>query len=103
MLTKQDLNLIGNLLDSKLRTLKTDVSVLKTDVSVLKTDVSVLKTDVKDLQKNMSLVNKNLKKLTKTVENDFNFHEKQNIYVIENVQKIQHELQLPVMPLFIET
>lgn len=87
MLTKQDLNLIGNLLDSKLKTLKTDVSILKTDV--------------KDLQKNMSKVNKNIKKLTKVVEDDFNFHEKQSINIIENVQNIQRNLQLPVMPLFI--
>ena len=45
-LTQEDLLAIGNLLETKLAPIKTDVADLKDDVSTLKTDVAGLKDDV---------------------------------------------------------
>ena len=45
-LTQEDLLAIGNLLESKLAPIKTDVADLKDDVGTLKTDVAGLKDDV---------------------------------------------------------
>lgn len=79
MLTKQDINQIQNLLNP----LHSDIKTLKTDVKDLKTDVAVLKTDVK--------------KVKKIVEKDFDFHDRQNIKVIHNIQSIQKYIGLPIM------
>ena len=45
-LTQEDLLAIGNLLETKLAPIKTDVADLKDDVGTLKTDVAGLKDDV---------------------------------------------------------
>ena len=47
-LTQEDLLAIGNLLESKLAPIKTDVADLKDDVGTLKTDVAGLMDDVGD-------------------------------------------------------
>ena len=49
-LTQEDLLAIGNLLETKLAPIKTDVADLKDDVSTLKTDVAGLKDDVGTLK-----------------------------------------------------
>lgn len=49
-LTQKDLLAIGNLLESKLAPIKTDVADLKDDVGTLKTDVAGLKDDVGTLK-----------------------------------------------------
>lgn len=49
-LTQEDLLAIGNLLESKLAPIKTDVADLKDDVGTLKTDVAGLKDDVGTLK-----------------------------------------------------
>ena len=49
-LTQEDLLAIGNLLESKLAPIKTDVADLKDDVVTLKTDVTGLKDDVVTLK-----------------------------------------------------
>ena len=49
-LTQEDLLAIGNLLESKLAPIKTDVADLKDDVGTLKTDVTGLKDDVGTLK-----------------------------------------------------
>ena len=49
-LTQEDLLAIGNLLETKLAPIKTDVADLKDDVSTLKTDVAGLKDDVSTLK-----------------------------------------------------
>ena len=100
MLTKQDLIQIQKLLNplhTDIKVLKTDVAILKTDVAILKSDVGTLKTDVKNLQKDMTTVKKDIKKIKATVENDFGFHEKQNLHLVKNVQIIQRNLGIPVM------
>ena len=49
-LTQEDLLAIGNLLETKLAPIKTDVADLKDDVGTLKTDVTGLKDDVGTLK-----------------------------------------------------
>ena len=49
-LTQEDLLAIGNLLETKLAPIKTDVADLKDDVGTLKTDVAGLKDDVGTLK-----------------------------------------------------
>ena len=49
-LTQEDLLAIGNLLETKLAPIKTDVTDLKDDVGTLKTDVAGLKDDVGTLK-----------------------------------------------------
>ena len=78
MLSKEDLRLIGNLLDEKfdekltpirddIRVLKEDVVVLKEDVTVLKEDVAVLKEDVAVLKKDVRVLKKDVRNLKKEV------------------------------------
>lgn len=97
MLTKQDLKNIGDLIDTKLE------EKLESKLAPIHNELKMIKFDVKSLQKDMTIVKKDVKKLNQIVEKDFGFHEKQSISIIENVQNIQRNLQLPVMPLFIET
>ena len=93
MLTKQDLSQIQKLLIP----LHSDIKVLKTDVGILETNVAGLKTDLKQLQKDMNIVKKDVKRVKSTIEKDFGFHEKQNMYLVKNVQTIQRNLGIPVM------
>ena len=53
-LTQEDLLAIGNLLETKLAPIKTDVADLKDDVGTLKTDVADLKDDVVTLKTNVA-------------------------------------------------
>jgi len=54
MLTKQDLNAIGSLMENKLKPVREDISVLKKDVFGLKKDVFYLKKDVKKLRSDLN-------------------------------------------------
>ncbi len=58
MLTKQDLNAIGDLIDVKLEPIQSDI---------------------KNLQKDMTVVKKDVKKIKKVLETDFGYHEKHHI------------------------
>ena len=64
MLSKEDLRLIGNLLDEKfdekLTPIRDDIRVLKEDVAVLKKDVRVLKKDVRNLKKEVTVLKKDV-------------------------------------------
>ena len=69
-LTNSDLKAIGDLIDSKLGvvitdigTLKADVAELKTDVAELKTDVAELKTDVAELKTDVAVLKKDVAEL----------------------------------------
>jgi archaellum component FlaC len=55
-LTQEDLLAIGNLLESKLAPIKTDVTDLKDDVGILKTDVAGLKDDVGELRSDVVIL-----------------------------------------------
>ena len=55
-LTQEDLLAIGNLLETKLAPIKTDVADLKDDVSTLKTDVAGLKDDVGELRSDVVIL-----------------------------------------------
>ena len=55
-LTQEDLLAIGNLLESKLAPIKTDVADLKDDVGTLKTDVTGLKDDVGELRSDVVIL-----------------------------------------------
>ena len=50
MLTSQDLEAIGQVVEDKIGGLKTDVATLKTDVGTLKSDVSTLKEDMSEVK-----------------------------------------------------
>jgi len=54
MLDRNDLQLLGNLLDEKLVPIRADIAELKSDVSTLKSDVSALKSDVSALKSDVS-------------------------------------------------
>ena len=66
-LTQEDLLAIGNLLETKLAPIKTDVADLKDDVSTLKTDVAGLKDDVGELRSDVVI----LKDDVGTLKSDF--------------------------------
>ena len=55
-LTQEDLLAIGNLLETKLAPIKTDVADLKDDVGTLKTDVTGLKDDVGELRSDVVIL-----------------------------------------------
>ena len=55
-LTQKDLLAIGNLLETKLAPIKTDVTDLKDDVGTLKTDVAGLKDDVGELRSDVVIL-----------------------------------------------
>ena len=55
-LTQEDLLAIGNLLESKLAPIKTDVADLKDDVGTLKTNVAGLKDDVGELRSDVVIL-----------------------------------------------
>ena len=55
-LTQEDLLAIGNLLETKLAPIKTDVADLKDDVGTLKTDVAGLKDDVGELRSDVVIL-----------------------------------------------
>lgn len=69
MLTKQDLDSIGNLITEKLKPIEKDIGIIKRDI----------------------------KKINKNMERDFGFHESHNLHVARNVQQIQKHLGMPVM------
>ena len=58
-LTKEDLQAIGALMDSRLEPIKADISDLKTDVSGLKTDVSDINVRLDTLQEDVNLIKEN--------------------------------------------
>ena len=62
-LTREDLQAIGSLMDSKLDPIKADVAGLKTDVSGLKTDVSAINTRLDKLEEGQSVMNTRLDKM----------------------------------------
>lgn len=67
MLTKQDLNEIGNLMENKLKPVRKDISGLKQDVSGLKKDVKKLRSDLNTTINFFDKADQNIKsKLNKT-------------------------------------
>ena len=77
-LTQEDLLAIGNLLETKLAPIKTDVADLKDDVSTLKTDVAglkddvgTLKTDVAGLKDDVSALKDDVNELKETVHRNY--------------------------------
>lgn len=66
-LTQEDLLAIGNLLESKLAPIKTDVADLKDDVGTLKADVAGLKDDVGELRSDVVILKDDVSTLKKDV------------------------------------
>lgn len=78
-LTKEDLNAISQLLDTKfqselqpikndIRTLKEDVQSLKEDVQSLKEDVQILKSDVQILKEEVQILKEDVQNLKEDVQ-----------------------------------
>ena len=77
-LTQEDLLAIGNLLETKLAPIKTDVADLKDDVGTLKTDVAglkddvgTLKTDVAGLKDDVGALKDDVNELKETVHRNY--------------------------------
>ena len=87
MLTKTDLNQIGNVIDEKLKPAKKDLTDLKTDVSSLKTDVSRIKVDVKYLKKKVNRIDKTV---SLTVKN----YDEGDVRLERKVKRIEDHLGL---------
>lgn len=87
MLTKQDLNAIGNLMENKLKPIRKDISGLKQDVSGLKQDVSGLKKDVSGLKKDV-------KKLRSDLNTTINFFDKTDQDIKTKLNKTRSEVGL---------
>lgn len=87
MLTKQDLNAIGSLMENKLKPVRKDIGSLKSDVSSLKSDVANLQTGVTQLQKGSQKLRKDLAKA-------INFFDKADLSTREKVNKTRNELGL---------
>lgn len=94
MLTKQDLNAIGSLMESKLKPVRKDISSLKSDVSSLKIDVSSLKSSVANLQTGVTQLQKGSQKLRKDLTKAINFFDKADLSTREKVNKTRSELGL---------
>lgn len=77
MLTKQDLNSIGTLIDTK-----------------LKKGLTPLHSDIKNLQKDMTIVKKDVKKLRKDLDKTIDFFDKSNLSTRENLNKTRSDLSL---------
>lgn len=56
------------------------------------------KADVETIKNLLKPLHKDIKKINKNMERDFGFHETQNLHVIRNVQSIQKNLGIPIMP-----
>ena len=99
MLTKNDLQQIGELLDSRLEpikqdvgTLKSDVGTLKSDVGTLKSDVGTLKSDVDVLKKQAKITNKRLRKVEKDVSVAINMFDQNIVRAHRRIDKIEDHL-----------
>lgn len=77
MLTKQDLNAIGSLIDTKLQK-----------------GLAPLHSDIKNLQKDMTVVKKDVKKLRKDLTKTINFFDNSSISTREKVNKTRRDLGL---------
>lgn len=80
MLTKSDLNQIGNVIDNKLEPIKKDLTILKTDVTILNKDVKYLKKKVNRIDRTVSLIVKN--------------YDEADVKLEKRVRKIEHHLVL---------
>ena len=82
MLTKQDLNAIGNLIDERL-----DVKLEGKLESKLESK----------LEEKLSPIRKDIRKVQKTLDFAIDHFDKNNIKIVENVRDIQARLDYPVM------
>ena len=69
-LTKEDLQMIGQLLDTKIQPIKDDIQEMKTDIQDLKADMEGLKADVNDMRLELGDVKFRVMKLEVLVENE---------------------------------
>ena len=85
MLTKQDLNAIGNLIDERLE------SKLE---SKFQEKLTPIHNDIKNLQKDMTTVKKGVHKLRKDLTKTIYFFDKADLSTREKVNKTRSELGL---------
>ena len=91
-LTQEDLLAIGNLLETKLAPIKTDVADLKDDVGTLKTDVAGLKDDVGELRSDVVILKDDVGSIKETVHRNYDvtleFYGKQHEFNTETQEKL---------------
>lgn len=85
MLTKQDLNAIGNLIDTKLEN--------KLE-SKFEEKLAPIHNEIKNLQKDMTIVKNDVKKLRKDLGKTIDFFDKSNMSTRAKVNKTRSELGL---------
>lgn len=91
MLTKQDLNAIGNLIDIKF---KTELKPIHNNIKGLKTGVQNLENSVDNLQKDMTTVKSGVKKLRKDLEKTIGFFDNNDVNLHNKLNKTRSEIGL---------
>jgi predicted nucleic acid-binding Zn-ribbon protein len=102
MLTNDDLQKVGKLIDTKqeplkknISTLKDDVSTLKSDVSDLKEDVSGLKKDVSGLKKDVKILKKDVSEIRGDIKTLVSYFDRDYVGLRRRVERIEDHLGLP--------
>jgi exonuclease VII small subunit len=99
MLTTQDLNSIGELIDEKIDPLKEDVSSLKQGQDSLKQGQDSLKKNVTQLKKGQRELEKGQKELKNDINTMAKFFDDDYIKLRRRVDRIENHLNLsPIQP-----
>lgn len=91
MLTKTDLNQIGQIIDERL---EKGLKPIKKDMSGMKQDVGTLKQDVGDLQKDMKYLKKKINRIDKTVSLTVRNYDEGDVRLERRVGKIEEHIGL---------
>jgi len=95
MLTKSDLQQIGNVVDQKLNPVKTTLGVVQKDLKVVQKDLKVVQKDLKVVQKDLKVVRKRVKKTEGTVDIMIDQFDREIVGTQKRVKKIEDHLSLP--------
>lgn len=88
MLTKSDIEIIGNIIDDKIEPIKGEIKILKNDVDVLKKDVSILKKDMKVIKKQINGIRQDINVI-------ISYFERDHVRLSKRVDRIENHLRLP--------
>ncbi len=93
MLTKSDINQIGNVIDEKL---DLKLKPIKVDINELKTDFDQLKTDVKGLKKDMKITRRDVTYLKQTVGMIAKNYDEGDVRLERRVKKLEEHLSVNI-------
>lgn len=95
MLTKQDLNAIGNLIDIKIENkFEEKLNPIRNEIKSIKNGVKKLQTSVVTLQKDILTVKSDSKKLRKDLKTTINFFDNRDLESRKSIDKTRSEIGL---------